>query len=1447
MNLHEFNPDSIDALIAKRLPAWMRTAAIDRLQALHRALRAQQKSAEKMRELLAQVPALDAYAEPLLKQALLSRFKVDTDVRASSVRIVQDVFYPVLLNSAPKLRYRHTSNRKLLAAALHNYAEDETRVGALTEAKLLDVHKKPLGISFSQFAQLCRSLDLGGSYQKLLKGHLQPEESAARAEVQAQIEEDLRARMEVAVRRAVLEGQIDERSYLQLLPFCSPQPIVPGDAAVLTCQQLRVLGKPVEGVATLEVREQAAGALTGVISWIPDDPVQPVQRHGSWAALYQTLAERFRQKSYVAFFMRFVRERDRPSFSNALNKRLKAADGTTVIELDGRHTDISGTLVAYLRQLRIEKTLDDARVLAVPTGDEDSESRRERFDGYVEAGLTLLTLAGLFVPVIGQAMLGVAAAQIANEVYEGYEDWTLGDRQAALKHLFGVAENVAVGTLLAAGGVAVGKVLERVSLLDDLAPIVTEAGHTKLCRESLEHYWIDDEDLPIGQKHEAGGAWRLRLDSGSYQLADDQASGAMRLAHPRRGSAYAPLIEDNGAGGWRTSLDRPHEWAGSGLLMRRLGAELDALSDDQAERIAEITGFDEGKLRQLHLEHAPPPARLLDAWERYQLHEEFPALRDEDFESEVKSRQAADEPEAQLLKRDFPGLSSRGAREIVGQANGQQLKDMLEKQRVPLSLAEQARWFLRDSRLDRACAGLRQASATNQDTERLALGLIDELAPWSGALRLEIREGSGIGAVRAQRGNEAATGRDLRRIVRGPQGYQVQDGRGAPLALASERDSLAQALLQTLEPSQKVLLGDALLDADGLTDKLARAASAERDQVAKLIGLAPVGDGMRPPTRFADGRLGYPLSQRVTSSRQASRLGIRQIYPTLGEDQLENYMLDLLARHVDPWVHYNQLRRQLTRLRETLQAWRSANHGILDSLRRQRVVTALRRSWRRKSSILGDGGYWLMIRGEHVGSLPSLPTGVTYPHVTRLTLRDMALTTLDADFLARFPGLRELDLRHNTLTQVPAGIEQLITLRRLRLGHNQIVMDAAGNRRLQALVNLQELDLSRNPLGYAPDVDGLRHLRHLSLNATGLTEMPERVQQLPWQGLADLRNNSIRQVRQELHSLQLRLQRMVLHDNPLDQASQSLVRQASRDPLGHRVGHQLIDRAARERWLTGSSGVVRSRREAQWLRLREDPESRPLFQFFADFAETLDFQDNAAYYRDRIWRMINACDQNTELRTLMYTQAGGERTCEDRLLLILSELEVTMYIERMAGGKRLVEREDALLSAGRALYRLDEVNAIAARQVQVLEQRRGRVDPIEVYLAYRTRLAVPLGLPAQPEDMHYMLDARVTAADLNTARLQILRDETPEKLSAALAQRPFWDRYVHARYPEQVDALVASFDEQLTQAALLSEQLYLVRSEALRGKYEAALQALRLKLAQEAYARILRLAPVSDA
>lgn len=1460
--------DSIDALIAKRLPSWMRGTSIDKLQGLHRALQQQQTSAHRLYQLTESIATLQAFARPLLEKAMLDRFAVVVDVLECTVQSVRWIRGPSKAASLPSPYDTQTTKQSLLAAALLNFTVDEARQDTFGVSTLRDASDQLMDVDFEQFALLCRELDLGGKYQRVLGARLRPQHSdgtsderACRA-VQALFEESLRAQLDVATRLAAIKGEIGPLTYQQMLPVVARRPIVPGDTAILTPRQLLLLGKPVCGVMVFEVREGPVdGPIANLIVWIPDAPESALQLHNGWSTLYLALGLRLRDADYREFFMRFIGERDRASFVATLDRLIASTDASVAVELDGRHLAIEPPLFKHLRQQRIDRIFDDARVLAVPTADENLKTQRERQDAYLNAGLSLLGIAGFFVPGLGQVMLAVTAGQIVDEVYEGYQDWQLGDRQAALGHLFGVAENVITTATFAAASAVAGRALERSRFVDDLRPIRTADGRFKLCADDLSSYQIQDNELALGQRCKVADQMRLRVHDATYQVIADGSSDSLRIVHPQRSTAYAPLLKHNGAGGWRHAMERPHHWIGAEHMLRRLGRRFSDLSDEGARGVLESTGFDAARLRRLHVEDAPPPARLLDAAQRYELHEQFPTLRDGAFEEIFVSRQVALGDAERVLQRNFTGLTARGAQEIAELASGDQIEHMLASNRVPLGLAEHARWFSRDSRLDRACAGLRQASAVTADTERLAIGLIEEMAPWPLTVRVELREGSPQGPLRVKTGSRNAG--QVVCIYRGLRGYCTLTANGFTHPSSSTVDGLMSALFLCLGDEQKVLLGDTALETSGLVDVLARKACSDRELAAQLIGLAPTQAWLRPPVRWGDGRLGYPLSGRGESSGQAIRRSIREVFPSLSDVAMESYLLDLSTQGVDVWAHANQLHDQLDMLRDSLQQWQSQHTGVFDRMRRQRVVNALRRCWRRQAPEHPQGGFALTINGERVGSLPQLPTGLDFAHVTHVTLRNMSLAELAPDFLVRFQNAVELNLRDNRLGSIPSGIEHLGQLRRLRLDHNQIVMDAEGNRRLSALTHLRRLDLGHNPLGQAPDLHSLVRLRELSLRSTGLSELPVGAQNLPWGGITDLRDNRLRHLRQDINILRLRLEGMVLHDNPLTETDASLSEHtpgtsesgsgSSSSQQSSRSGtsgsgsatsfsHRSLDEIACDEWLADSADELRRERELHWLRLRDIPRSDDFFRFLADFANSSDFRSHPLYYRARIWRIIEACAHNEELCDLLFTQVSGPRTCQDRLLLTLSHLETSLYVATVTAGIPLAQQEERLIRVGRSLFRLDEVDRAASRHLETMRsQNRPNIDDVEVYLTYRVRLAGVLGLPAQPGSLHYESYSGVRAVDINNVRLAVLRAETQQNLCESLAGRGFWQEYLHNRYPERFDAMLSPFHRRLAsaeQASLQSqEQAYVEQSNRLMQEMRATERALYLTLTQEAYAR----------
>nr|WP_314877401.1 NEL-type E3 ubiquitin ligase domain-containing protein [uncultured Pseudomonas sp.] len=1368
MSVYPIAPDSIDALIAQQLPTWLTSTHIDHLLNLHKALRAQQAASEPVRQLLKRIPSLETFAAPLLEQALRDAGLANPDVKGMRIRIKENVQLPTAAPHLPAPWLTLNSRRPLLQAALHNFHDAETRPLLHRQAYLENTKGVRQALSFEAFAACCRRLDLGGRYQQLLRDQLYPKDRPgapqgfARQGVEQILEENLRAQMDVAVRMALIKGELASQVYLRLLPVIAATPIVPPVPGTVAARQLFLLGKRISGVATLELRDQAEGPISSVVAWIPSEPGLAVRVYSSWQALYEDFAERLRKPDYQRFFLRFVAERERASFIATL--RAQVASSAEPLTLDGRHFALDKPLFAHLRTLQQDKLLDDARALAVPTGDETALERHQRLQGMLAAGFDLLNLAALFVPVLGELMLAVAAVGVAQEVYQGYAAWTLGDRQAALGHLFGVAENVLLG--VAVGGAVTGaaRLLERVAFVDGLTP-VAEVG------------------------------------------------GQLRLAH---------------------GLTDLHQLDGVGDLLRQFGGEMAEVSDLTAETLARTTGMSPEQLRRLHVEQLPAPARLVDACERHELHELYPALRGEAFERDLAAGSKPASEGAQRLLQVFPGLSLRGAEEVLEHASGVQLEALLATTRLPLEVAERARWYLHDSRIDRALAGLEQESACNDDSQRLALQVIEQLAPWPAAVRIELREGEPSGLLLAAQGPAEAT--QVHLIVRTALGY-LQAGAATPI-----EQSLMECLLLTLSEPQRVALGGAQLDAAELAAQIAAQAAADRTSSASMLGMQPIGERYRPPRRLQDGRFGYPLSGRAESSRQAIRRGIQQIFPGLSELQLDAYLLDLARRQVGLWAHLADLQEQLGTLRAALHSWQEQRSSWVDGFRRRRVANHIRRAWRRKTIGVSDDDFILHINGEHVGSLPALPAGVDFQHVTRLTLRNMALPAVDEDFLGRFANLEELDLRDNLLTVVPHGLEQLTRLRRLNLGNNRIVMDAPAAARLSGLRLLERLDLSNNPLAQPPDLSALQHLRELSLRATQIQALPAN-DQLPWRAMVDLRDNQISQLDGQLDTLSLRLQRLVVHDNPLAPASVDLLSQASTggQPLrSPSYQHAIANEAMRDQWLIGTRDTLRNQRLAIWAQLSQEPAAADLFRFLADFAETEDFSELPAYYRARVWRILELCEANSDAREAIFREVGGMRTCEDQMLMILSQLEVRAHVALYSELGPAASAQPGLLRLGRALYRLDQVDHIAARHIEEMRGEAGApVDDIEVYLAYRVNLADPLGLPAQPLQMHYEDYSGVSQRRIERAAQTVLAGESRDVLSAALAQRDFWQRYVRRRYASRYEALAAPFHERLAafevQAQEGGEQTYIEQANTLMEQLNAQERALDLELARDAY------------
>ncbi|PWB31405.1 hypothetical protein DCO48_17240 [Pseudomonas sp. SDI] len=1543
---------SLDELIGRQLPAWMAGARPEQLAGLRAAMLAAAASHARAQQMLGALQSPLAFAEARLSRALQQATGVPVAVRRNRlIRSWQTV--EGLPTGTLSARWRiHRLEQSLLEAALHNFDPTEAiAAGATGSLALFDHTNRSMALAPERFVQICRDLDLGGQYQAYLDSRFEPADTHARSALHALLEQVQREDLAVAMQRARIAGDIGAEDFRHLQQIVAAQLRGAGADQQVRCRQLSVLGRPLMGVVVFEVRSSAA-AVEAVIAYLPGDALAPLKRYASWAALYQDLGGRFRDPQFVAQVQGYIGERGGRVFAANLARQLTAAAANAVIALDGRDSALDGPLFATLYRQRIALLKDNARLLAVPTGDEDFAARSRRLQGYMNAGINLLNLASLFVPGLGVLMLGVATLQIACEVYHGIEDWQQGDREGAINHLLGVAENVAAMALIGAGGAATVSLLRRSGFVDALVPVQLSTGRARLMSADLSGYRLDDSTLTSGQLVQGDTGVQLRLHDGTYALSRDESRDAWRIRHPWRTDAHAPLLQSNGAGGWQHPLDPPQFWQGAGLLVRRLGVDTADVSEEMAQRLLAVTGFDEARLRRLHVEGRPAPGRLLEALQRFELDVQFdelsqliaqeqplPAtllrlqldmvtalpgwprsiglrvtlpdggewavaapdaevvqtvqlaadslrandwlevlldrLADSDprawlgqpralaevnlqqvrrllgcelrerraalFEHAWRQRQSSELPQVTLLRRDFAGLSAAVAQEILEQTPSAQVARSLSSQRVPLEVAERARWGLRESRLDRANAGFFRAGMLSVDSETLALRLLDELAPWPADVRLELRR------VGAEAGLLCAVGstRAVRtvRVLKTPRGYRRDS------ADAVDAADLFEVLAPLLDDNQRALL--AVNDSRGtsLRQVLGSFATADRSRAARLLGQAP--NGFRPPQRLGDGRLGYPLSGgRANPQRTTIDRALRELYPTFSDEQASDYLNEVRASGQDVWAHVFDRQQQLAHLDTALNAWVAEPRSSAPRLAvgRRRAAWLIRNCWRRRALLLSgrDAGYRLRIDEEPLGRLPSLHESVDFSHVSDLTLRALELTEVNQAFLARFAGVRWLSLSDNRLVEVPQVLTHLPRLRHLELANNQVVIDAAGNRALASLPLLEALHLERNPLGPLLDLTPMSRLQLLGLRATQLTSLPRGLLSRGALMAADLRDNRLETLPVEAfadrHGVLLRLD---LDGNPLMPATRArLVEFAHGARLPSQAGPAAgAAGRARQVWLSRPAADSEGwhAREARWARLEAEPASEDFFQLLADLAETADFALRRSELERRLWAVVDACEQSTQVRRELFELASRPRTCGDSVALHFSFLEVRMLV--LGATRELPDTmvEPALLRLGRSLFRLDEVDRIAAEDIAMRQAQGVSYDEIEVRLAYRVGLAKSLGLPGQPLDMRFEQLANVDSRQLLNARGRVLAAEQTQRMLQTLGEREFWVEHLLATRAAEFERSEQVFFDRLdaltAREQTMSDGEYLHQANAIGAERAMARQGLIDRLTLAAWQR----------
>lgn len=164
MTAPTLQPNLTDTLIASRLPTWLGTASLDRLGTLRASLQQQQRIQHRLAALFSRITPLDTFAKTLLDQALSERQMPGLDVRQAKLRHTTLIPASSAVPGGLGQALSEVSDVTLLAAALHNFAEQHTPpAGALQTQVIVDAQGAVQVLSPETYIALCRSVDVGGA------------------------------------------------------------------------------------------------------------------------------------------------------------------------------------------------------------------------------------------------------------------------------------------------------------------------------------------------------------------------------------------------------------------------------------------------------------------------------------------------------------------------------------------------------------------------------------------------------------------------------------------------------------------------------------------------------------------------------------------------------------------------------------------------------------------------------------------------------------------------------------------------------------------------------------------------------------------------------------------------------------------------------------------------------------------------------------------------------------------------------------------------------------------------------------------------------------------------------------------------------------------------------------------------------------------------------------
>lgn len=1437
-----------DSFIAKRLPAWLRSANPDQLTALGTALRQSLITRHHLSERLARIQSIDSFAITTLEAALKERFGDEYDVRRWTLIVGER---EPIINQLPVGSHLTEAIYKdvpLIEAVLRNFTLAETeangqpRGNRLTSARQGTI-RPPTAIEFARF---CREIDVGGQYQRhldeVLQSHTTPDHSETMPELLASSH---RYAMLVDAYEARLKGSLSEREFQLISGMCNEDTLGRLDGHPVVAKQLTLLGCRLEQIVVLDVIDEGLirNVTRRVLVHIPGDS------HGAWCvfdslrAFANALGRRLRSGDYQKFFSQFVRRRDSQLFFSVVIAAYADLVTTANFDLEEHMYAYPMPLFESLATARIRQIKDDAAMIAVPTSDVDRRVQQEHDQRLAAEGWTLLNVAGFFIPIIGVGLLTITAWKLLGETFHGIAAWRHGDTSQALDHLINVGTDLAVIGALATGVTVASRVWNRSSVVDSLVPAQLEDGTVKLWNQDLVP--LRSDSVLNGAERDAQGIYRLggqcwvEMDGHYYPVVQHITDGEWRI-QPKEG--HGPMLSHNGAGAWRLWCEQPDEWDNVHGMFRRFGGECRALDDEQIDHVLNAHTLNADNLRAMHMHGLAPDAALLDSVMRLRLDQrirdvvrclrsgedviDLPLLkfaqrlpgtgglngsaladaawtqRRQWFQAAYTSFQDTAQSGAEALRRLFTSLHGPAANELIRAATIADRQQLQSTGKASLSLAEAARASVVRIRTARAYEALVADTPQNADVARVVLSMLKHLPGAATGVRWRLIEGAVDGPELLQ----TEVGMQAFGLIHQQGMFQLVDTHGT---LLGEPGELFDVMTAAYSERQRAAMGLSDPITQNLRVSVGRQMIRRRQEVEVLFGKQQRIGWFKLPQRLTDGRMGYLLSGRGLAGRARGRrprslfVMVRDLYPTFSDEQVNTWINNTRGAGLQVEAELARLRHELGTLNSHLHHWQNRASTTTSQTSRRYIRESLLNCWRRRVNTgvnISEQAvnYRYGLHGLGLEALPDLPAGVSFAHVSELALLGMALTSLPDSFLSAFRNLRTLELSGNRLTRLPQALIQMTHLRELELVNNQIVLDPGQSTILASCESLEYLNLSYNPLGRSFSVSGMRRLRILYLTHTGITDIPNALVTRPDLTLADLRGNQITQLPAPFYAAPGWVRRVILlANNPLS-ASEAVRLRASQIGLRAVSEEEAViqtPRSVRQSWLDVAQSPMRGDMSVYWEYLQMEPGSGDFFGLLERLRETADFRQNGHALANRVFTMIRLMYGYTSLREDLLTHATETLTCQDSVALCFSNLELRMLVWQ---AQYAVEgQQRALLSLGRQLWRLDEVDRIALEDIRARKAAGGEPDEIEVALAYRVALRDELDLPAQPNDMLFGLDAELEMDRIFEVRNQVMERETDSAVASSMVARDFWQEYLLRTQSARFDAVDAPFHARL--------------------------------------------------